>query len=116
MRSLFRRKKKADLDFTYFSIGEGLDVDSQLAEATTAPPAQFANANYGFSAKSKTTSRGKFTVQANKGKATPHANATNEGNDHDDLPRQRNALHGLLQEALVLHDGVVQLRVGVCEL
>ena len=89
MKSLFRRKKKADLDFTYFSIGEGLDVDSQLAEATTAPPAQFANANYGFSAKSKTTSRGKFTVQANKGKATPHANATNEGKVEPPVSRDR---------------------------
>lgn len=77
MKSLFRRKKKAYLDFIYFSIGEGLGVDSQLADAATAPPAQFADANYGFSAKSKTTLSSR--VQANEGKAAPHANATNEG-------------------------------------
>ena len=89
MKSLFRRKKKADLDFFYFSIGEGLDVDSQLADATAAPPAQFSNAKYGFSAKGKSMSRGKFTVQANEGKATPHTNATNEDKVEPPASRDR---------------------------
>ena len=88
---IFRRKKKADLDFIYFSIGEGLDTDSQLAEDTnrkvsdaTGPPAQFANANYGSPTMSKTTSRGNSNnttrVQANEAKANEsHANAIVEG-------------------------------------
>lgn len=95
---LFWRKKKADLDFVYFSIGEGLDTDSQLAEDTrnvpdaSAPPAQFANTNHGSCTISKTTSRGNSNntsrVQANEAKAKPHANATNE--DEVEPPASRN--------------------------
>lgn len=93
---LFRRKKKADLDFIYFSIGEVLDTDSQLAgnaPDAAAPPAQFANTNHGSSTLSKSTSRcnsnSTSRVQVNEAKAKPHVNATNEGEVEPPASRHR---------------------------
>ena len=77
---LFRRKKRADLDYVYWSIGEGLDAESQLAndkiiaDAPT-PPTPNTNTRDKSPAIPKTTikSDSNNEVKGNEAKVGPNA-------------------------------------------